>query len=42
MGLAFGATVAGQFVTRPSRTVDITGRNVHTGATDVRDAALRR
>jgi probable blue pigment (indigoidine) exporter len=42
MGLAFGATVAGQFVTRPSRTVGVTGRNVHTGATDVRDAALRR
>ncbi|GGV63805.1 EamA family transporter [Streptomyces massasporeus] len=42
MGLAFGATVAGQFVTRPSRTVGVTGRNVHTGATDVREAALRR
>ncbi|MFF5309551.1 EamA family transporter [Streptomyces massasporeus] len=42
MGLAFGATVAGQFVTRPSRTVGVTGRNVRTGATDVRDAALRR
>ncbi|SMQ16322.1 probable blue pigment (indigoidine) exporter [Streptomyces sp. Ag82_O1-12] len=42
MGLAFGATVAGQFVTRPSRTVGVTGRNLHTGTTDVRDAALRR
>ncbi|MFF5957399.1 EamA family transporter [Streptomyces luteogriseus] len=42
MGLAFGATVAGQFVTRPSRTVGVTGRDVHTGATDVRDAAVRR
>ncbi|MDQ0713429.1 putative blue pigment (indigoidine) exporter [Streptomyces luteogriseus] len=42
MGLAFGATVAGQFVSRPSRTVGVTGRNVHTGATDLRDAALRR
>ncbi|MER5578374.1 EamA family transporter [Streptomyces massasporeus] len=42
MGLAFGATVAGQFVTRPSRTVGVTGRNVHTEAKDVRDAALRR
>ncbi|MEU9223116.1 EamA family transporter [Streptomyces massasporeus] len=42
MGLAFGATVAGQFVTRPSRTVGVTGRNVHPVPTDVRDAALRR
>ncbi|WMD08779.1 EamA family transporter [Streptomyces sp. FXY-T5] len=42
MGLAFGATVAGQFVTRPSRTVGVTGKNVHTGATDMRDAAVRR
>ncbi|MFF7040461.1 EamA family transporter [Streptomyces massasporeus] len=42
MGLAFGATVAGQFVARPSRTAGVTGRNVHTGTTDVRDAALRR
>ncbi|MEU9626983.1 EamA family transporter [Streptomyces luteogriseus] len=42
MGLAFGATVAGQFVTRPSRTAGVPGRKVHTGATDVRDAALRR
>jgi probable blue pigment (indigoidine) exporter len=42
MGLAFGATVAGQFVTRPSRTVGITGRNVHTGPMDVRGGALRR
>jgi probable blue pigment (indigoidine) exporter len=42
MGLAFGATVAGQFVTRPSRTVGITGRNVRTGPMDVRGGALRR
>ncbi|MFI6808370.1 EamA family transporter [Streptomyces luteogriseus] len=44
MGLAFGATVVGQFVTRPSRTVGVTGSDVHTGAraTDARDAALRR
>ncbi|MFH9583961.1 EamA family transporter [Streptomyces luteogriseus] len=42
MGLAFGATVAGQFVTRPSRTAGVTGRKVPTGATDPRDAALRR
>ncbi|MFJ8051145.1 EamA family transporter [Streptomyces luteogriseus] len=42
MGLAFGATVAGQFVTRPSRTVGVREKNVRTGATDVRDAALRR
>ncbi|MEW2807042.1 EamA family transporter [Streptomyces massasporeus] len=42
MGLAFGATVAGQFVTRPSRTVGVTGRNAHPVPTDVRDAALRR
>ncbi|MCX3286263.1 EamA family transporter [Streptomyces sp. NEAU-H22] len=42
MGLAFGATVAGQFVTRPSRTVGVTGKNVHTGATDMQDAAVRR
>ncbi|MFF0003980.1 EamA family transporter [Streptomyces tibetensis] len=42
MALAFGATVAGQFVTRPSRTVGITGRNVHTGPMDGRGGALRR
>ncbi|MFF5963319.1 EamA family transporter [Streptomyces collinus] len=45
MGLAFGATVAGQFVTRPSRTVGITGKerpHRADGRTDGRDAALRR
>ncbi|MEU1005527.1 EamA family transporter [Streptomyces tibetensis] len=42
MALAFGATVAGQFVTRPSRTVGITGRTVHTGPMDVQGGALRR
>lgn len=42
MGLAFGATVAGQFVTRPSRTPGSTGRNVRTDAADARDGALRR
>ncbi|MER5832750.1 EamA family transporter [Streptomyces sp. NPDC002130] len=42
MGLAFGATVAGQFVTRPSRTLDHTRRNARTEPTEVRDGALRR
>ncbi|MFD5335894.1 EamA family transporter [Streptomyces hawaiiensis] len=44
MGLAFGATVAGQFVTRTRtpRTLDRTGRNAPIEAMDVRDGALRR
>ncbi|MFE7900871.1 EamA family transporter [Streptomyces sp. NPDC057424] len=42
MGLAFGATVAGQFVTRPSRTPGSAGKNVRTAAADARDGALRR
>lgn len=41
MGLAFGATVAGQFVTRPSRTSEHTVK-VHTEPTRVPDGALRR
>ncbi|MFD9932677.1 EamA family transporter [Streptomyces massasporeus] len=42
MGLAFGATVAGQFVTRPARSVGVTGRNVPTEPRDLRAGALRR
>ncbi|MFE9026090.1 EamA family transporter [Streptomyces iakyrus] len=42
MGLAFGATVAGQFVTRPSRKPGPAGRNVRGAAVGVRDGALRR
>ncbi|MFJ2926648.1 EamA family transporter [Streptomyces massasporeus] len=41
MGLAFGATVAGQFVTRPSRTSGHTVK-VRTEPTRVPDGALRR
>ncbi|MEU3886094.1 EamA family transporter [Streptomyces sp. NPDC029041] len=41
MGLAFGATVAGQFVSRPSRALNRTRRNVLPKPTDVRGAALR-
>ncbi|MFF7768163.1 EamA family transporter [Streptomyces massasporeus] len=41
MGLAFGATVAGQFVTRPSRTSEHTVK-VRTEPTRVPDGALRR
>ncbi|MGC4973904.1 EamA family transporter [Streptomyces sp. DT199] len=41
MGLAFGATVAGQFVTRPSRTSEHTVK-VRTEPTCVPDGALRR
>ncbi|MFD5481996.1 EamA family transporter [Streptomyces hawaiiensis] len=41
MGLAFGATVAGQFVTRTPRTLG-RGGNVRTDRMDVRDGALRR
>ncbi|MER7480986.1 EamA family transporter [Streptomyces sp. NPDC126510] len=37
MGLAFGATVAGQFVTRPSRTLDYARRNARTEPADLRD-----
>ncbi|MEV3973910.1 EamA family transporter [Streptomyces sp. NPDC050698] len=42
MGLAFGATVAGQFVTRSSRTVGVTGRSVRGVPVDVPDGVLRR
>ncbi|PPS74538.1 MULTISPECIES: EamA family transporter [Streptomyces] len=42
MALAFGATVAGQFVTRPSRTLDRTRWPVRTKPTDARGGALRR
>ena len=42
MGLAFGATVAGQFVSRPSRTVGVTVKNVPTGPMDVRDGVPHR
>ncbi|MFF8933942.1 EamA family transporter [Streptomyces paradoxus] len=42
MGLAFGATVAGQFVTRPSRAPGAAGSNVRGAAVRVRDGALRR
>ncbi|MEU1318813.1 EamA family transporter [Streptomyces tibetensis] len=42
MALAFGATVAGQFVTRPSRPLDRTRWTVRTKPTDARGGALRR
>ncbi|MFF8397206.1 EamA family transporter [Streptomyces sp. NPDC016172] len=42
MGLAFGATVAGQFVTRQPRTIGFSGGNARTEPSDVRDGALRR
>ncbi|MFF9027076.1 EamA family transporter [Streptomyces iakyrus] len=42
MGLAFGATVAGQFVTRPSRPTGPAGGNVRSAAAGVRGGALRR
>ncbi|MGW0496369.1 EamA family transporter [Streptomyces sp. NPDC003007] len=42
MGLAFGATVAGQFVTRPSYTIGVSGGKARTEPGDVRGGALRR
>ncbi len=44
MGLAFGATVAGQFVTRTRtpRALGRTGKNARIEAMDVRDGGLRR
>ncbi|MFJ5993791.1 EamA family transporter [Streptomyces sp. NPDC092370] len=42
MALAFGATVAGQFVTRPSQAVGLGAGNARTEPRDVRDRALRR
>ncbi|MEU3936841.1 EamA family transporter [Streptomyces sp. NPDC029044] len=42
MGLAFGATVAGQFVTRRSRIPGPDGRKVRGGVVGVRDGVLRR
>ncbi|MFF7738703.1 MULTISPECIES: EamA family transporter [unclassified Streptomyces] len=42
MGLAFGATVAGQFISNPPRTAGITAKNVPTEPMDVRDGAPRR
>ncbi|MFD5947201.1 EamA family transporter [Streptomyces collinus] len=42
MGLAFGATVAGQFVTRPSRTPGRAGGKVRGAAVGVREGASRR
>ncbi|GAA4294130.1 EamA family transporter [Streptomyces venetus] len=42
MGLTFGATVAGQFVTREARVVRFTRRNPLDRATDLTDTAPRR
>ncbi|MDK1345302.1 EamA family transporter [Streptomyces sp. 378] len=42
MGLAFGATVAGQFVTRPSYTIGVSRGKARTEPGDVRGGALRR